>query len=452
MGASISIADIYYKVQEQWQSVASETGWQLALWICSMENMAVIDKFMEIERSPVGSCDEVFFRFETEYAGDDKSFTRNLWDEYHSWFTEELPEEYDILKALQKEGYMDCAYFPSQIPERATPQSLWNELLRLKSSIKGMEERNFCIYFPPSMPNTPALTGWLHQVLKEGVPDGIRLVTIDYTEKRKITLPPDGKVIHLKAEFDLKAAINNEMDKECDTYDSTSIDSKYRKQVRKVMEVTVKQNSRLLDNEVRTLLAISNESEEPSIRMATPLIVSQAYYNIGKFDKSMTYVNEAVRISGEAMAKDDANGYPLWKVSMFQKAAILIFDKKRVQAIEIYRQVAERAVEEQDAFYVMEGYRMCGFLMYEQNKKEEAFEHFLLSLAGGGYLDMQVRRESTFLYSAHLALMLGKDVRSYQEMLILKEQLKVWLGDDWQALVENDDMKSAEKRHKATFF
>ena len=65
---------------------------------------------------------------------------------------------------------------------------------------------------------------------------------------------------------------------------------------------------------------------------------------------------------------------------------------------------------------------------------------------------MKVRRESTFLYSAHLALMLGKDVRSYQEMLILEEQLKAWLGDDWQALVENDDMKSAGKRRKATFF
>ena len=385
MGASISIADIYYQVQDQWQSVAEDTDWRLTVWVCPMENMTIIDRFMEIERSPAGSCDDIFFRFETEYTGNNRLFTRQLWEEYLSWFTEELPEEYDILKAIKKEGNMNSEYFPPEISNPATPQSLWNEFLRFKSCITGMEERNFCIYFPPTLPDKPSLVGWFRLVLKEGIPAGIRLVTIDYKEKRKITLSPDGKVIHLKAEFDLKAAINNEMDKECDTYDSTSIDSKYRKQVRKVMEVTVKQNSRLLDNEVRTLLAISNESEEPSIRMATPLVVSQAYYNISKFDKSMTYVNEAVRISGEAMTKGDVNGYPLWKVSMFQKAAILIFDKKRVQAIDIYRQVAERAVEEQDAFYVMEGYRMCGFLMYEQNKKEEAFEHFLLSLAGGSY-------------------------------------------------------------------
>ena len=452
MGSSVSIADIYYQVQDRWQSVAGDAGWRLAIWVSPMENMAIIDRFLEIERSPAGSCDDVFFRFEAEYTGDNKSFTKKHWEEYRSWFTEELPEEYDILKALQKDGYMNCEYFPAPIPDAATPQSLWAEFLRFRTTIKGMEERNICIYFPPAMPDSPALTEWLRHVLKAGVPEGIRLVTIDYAEKRKITLPPDRKVIHLKAEFDLKAAINNEMDKECDTYDSTSFDSRYRRQVRKVMEITVKQDTGLLDNEVRTLLAIANESMEPSIRMATPLIASQAYYDIRKFDKSMSYVNEAIRISGEAMIDGDANGYPLWKVSMFQKAAILVFDKKREMAIDIYRRVAETAVQEQDAFYVMEGYRMCGFLLYELNKKEEAFEHFLLSLAGGSYLDMGVRRESTFLYSAYLSLKLGEDLRTNKEMLILKEQLQDWLGDDWQALVENNDMKSAEKRHKAGFF
>lgn len=452
MGSSVSIADIYYQVQDQWQSVAGDADWRLAIWVSPMENMAIIDKFLEIERSPAGSCDDLFFRFEAEYTGDNKSFTQKLWEEYRSWFTEELPEEYDILKALQKEGYMKGEYFPAPIPDAATPQSLWAEFLRFRTTIKGMEERNICVYFPPAMPDSPALTEWFRHVLKCGVPEGIRLVTIDYAEKRKIILPPDKEIIHLKAEFDLKAAINNEMDKECDTYDSTSFDSRYRRQVRKVMEITVRQDTGLLDNEVRTLLAIANESLEPSIRMATPLIVSQAYYDIRKFDKSMSYVNEAIRISGESMTNGDAIGYPLWKVSMFQKAAILVFDKKREMAIDIYRQVAETAVQEQDAFYVMEGYRMCGFLLYELNKKEKAFEHLLLSLAGGSYLDMKVRRESTFLYSAHLALKLGEDARTNKEMLILKEQLQAWLGDDWQALVENDDMKSAEKRHKAGFF
>ena len=452
MGASISIADIYYKVQEQWQSVAEDTDWRLAVWVCPMENMTIIDRFMEIERSPAGSCDEVFFRFETEYTGDNKLFTQKLWEEYLSWFTEELPEEYDILKAMKKEGNMNSEYFPSEIPNPATPQSLWNEFLRFKSCITGMEERNFCIYFPPTLPDKPSLAGWFRLVLKEGVPAGIRLVTIDDANKRAIPLPSNGMVKHLKAEFDLKAAINNEMDKECDTYDSTSLDSRYRKQVRNVMEVTIKRDCHILDKEVRTLLAITNEMQELSVKIATPLVVSQAYYNIGKSDKSMKYADEAIRLSGEAMLKGDVNGYPIWKVSMFQKAAILVGQKEWGKAAEIYRTVAEKATEQQDAFYIMEGYRMCGYLMYELRKKESAFEYFLLSLAGGSYLEKRIRRESTFLFSAYLALLLGKDVRSPREVKAIEEQLYIWLGDDWESLIYNEQTAKSTTRRRSSLF
>lgn len=452
MGSSVSIADIYYQVQDRWQSVAGDTDWRLAIWVSPMENMAIIDRFLEIERSPAGSCDDLFFRFETEYTGDNKSFTKKLWEEYCSWFTEELPEEYDILKALQKDGYMNCEYFPAQIPDPATPQSLWAEFLRFKSCIKGMEERNFCIYFPPPTLDKPSLAGWFRHVLKEGVPAGIRLVTIDDADKQTIPLPPNGAIIHLKAEFDLKAAINNEMDKECDTYDSTSSDSKYRKQVRKVMEVTLKRDCRQLDNEVRTLLVITNEMQEHSVKIATPLVVSQAYFNVGKFDNSMKYADDAIRLSGEAMSKGEVSGYPIWKVSMFQKAAILVSQKKWEKGAEIYRKAAEEATKQQDAFYIMEGYRMCGYLMYELRKKESAFEYFLLSLAGGSYLDERVRRESTFLFSAYLALLLGKDVRSSREVKAIEEQLRIWLGDDWESLIYNEQTAKSTMRRKSSLF
>lgn len=452
MGASVSIADIYYQVQDQWQSVAGDTDWRLAIWVSPMENTTIIDKFLEIERSPAGSCDDLFFRFEAEYTGDNKSFIQKLWEEYRSWFTEELPEEYDILKALQKDGYMNSEYFPSDIPNPVTPQSLWNEFLRFKSCIKGMEERNFCIYFPPPMPDKPSLAGWFRRVLKEGVPAGIRLVTIDDADKRTIPLPPNGTIIHLKVAFDLKAAINNELDKECDTYDSTSSDSRYRKQVRKVMETTLQQDCHKLDNEVRTLLAITNEMQELSVKIATPLVASQAYYNIDKPDKSMKYADDAIRLSGEAMSDSDVNGYPIWKVAMFQKAAILVSQKKWEKGAEIYREAAEEATKRQDAFYIMEGYRMCGYLMYELRKKESAFEYFLLSLAGGSYLEERVRRESTFLFSAYLALLLGKDVRSPREVNAIEEQLRIWLGDDWESLVYNDQTAKSTTRRKSSLF
>lgn len=452
MGISTSIAGIYHQIQDEWQNVSSQTDWRLALWIVPYGNVAIIDKFLEIERSPVGRFNDVFFRFETGYRGNNELFLKDLWEEYCSWFTEKLPEEYDILKAFREDGSINEEYILPKIQKPESFQFLWSEFLRFKSCIRGMEERTFCIYFPPSLPDGPALTGCFRSILKEGVPEGIRLITIDYIEKRKVKLSPSEHTVHLKPKFDLKAAINNEMDKESGIYDSPSFDSRYRKQIRKVMETTLQKNNSSLDEEVRTLLSISGETEEATVHMATPMVISQAYYIVGGLDKSVCYADETISLAGKQMAKGDLNGYPIWKVAMFQKAAIMVFQKKWNEGVEIYHQVAEEATRQQDAFYIMESYRMCGYLKYELGKKEDAFENYLLSLAGGSYLDEKVRRESTFIYSAYMALLLGKDVRTPNEVKTIEEQLEMWLGKEWRSLVFNDQSEKSKVRRKSSFF
>lgn len=452
METSTSIAGIYYQIQDEWQAISSQKDWRLALWVVPYENVAIIDKFNEIERSPMGSSDDVFFRFETEYRGDKRLFLKELWEEYRSWFTENLPEEYDLLKAFKADGTMRKEYVLPDIDEPDTFRFLWSEFLRFKSCIQGMDERNFCIYFPPSFPDSPSLTECFRTILKEGVPEGIRLVTIDYSEKRKVKLSANEQIIILKPQFDLKAAVNNEMDKESGTYDSPSFDSRYRKQIRKVMDATLQKNDSTLDKEVRTLLSILTETSEPAVHMATPMIISQAYYIVRQFDKSLHYADETIDLAAEQMAKGEVNGYPIWKVAMFQKAAVLVFQKKWDKGVEIYRQVAEEATRQQDAFYIMESYRMCGYLKYESGMKEDAFECYLLSLAGGSYLEERVRRESTFIYSAYMALILGKDVRTPEEVKAIEEQLEIWLGDKWRNLVFNDQAGKSKIRRKSSFF
>lgn len=84
---------------------------------------------------------------------------------------------------------------------------------------------------------------------------------------------------------------------------------------------------------------------------------------------------------------------------------------------------------------------MCGFLRYEDGKMEQAFEYFLLALAGGSYLSAEIRRSSTFVYAAYLALHTGRLVRAPIDVGILERQLCEWIGEDWKELVDNPDMQ-----------
>lgn len=69
MGASSSVIQEYYKAVDYWADIAGKTDWRLAIWIVKETDMDLVDKFMEIERSPIGQFDDIFFRFDTPYRG-----------------------------------------------------------------------------------------------------------------------------------------------------------------------------------------------------------------------------------------------------------------------------------------------------------------------------------------------------------------------------------------------
>ncbi len=62
-----SIAQEYYKLRDLWRTAEQNKNWKLAIWVAQYADVEIIDKFMQIEQSPVGESDDIFFRFETEY-------------------------------------------------------------------------------------------------------------------------------------------------------------------------------------------------------------------------------------------------------------------------------------------------------------------------------------------------------------------------------------------------
>lgn len=423
----------------------------MAIWSVAYDDIDLIDKFLEIERSPVGQFDDIFFRFNAEYEGDSIVYARSLWEEYLSWFQEKPEPAYDILGALRADKMIVSEYVP-ETTAGLSFSNLWKEMLRFKASIKDLDETNFCVYLPPSRPDGMMKTGVFEEILDEGIPGGIRLVTIDYAQSRRIKISSSRKVVVLKPELDMRSALRNALERDGDTHDLLAPESRFKQQVTAVMDCTLKKDKKKMDPEVGKLLSIAEEMNDSSISISSLFIASEAYYAIKEYSLSMKYSEQTIVLAAKAMEKKLPAGFDYWKMAMFMKAAILSIDKKREEAIRIYESVAQEALERQDAFSVMEGYRMSGFMRYELGKTENAFERFLLSLAAGSHLSLDMRRTSTFIFSANLALLTGRKVRSPDDITQLENQLETWLGDDWRQLVEGENMKQAKTRRKASFF
>jgi hypothetical protein len=445
-----SIAQEFYKVREEWARVDKLKSWKLAVWVCQYQDVDIVDKFLEIERLPIGVFDDLFFRFDSEYKGDPEAFEKELWEEYESWFAAPPEEKQDMMLALKNDGVLAPDFEP-RINCEAGFAALVQEMLRLKAALKGFDREHFCLYFPPTRPGTSGAIGtWLQAVLKRGISEGIRLVTIDYAAKRGVNIPNRRTVVEITPHLNMMQAINNEMDKGGGSSDAVGVDSRFRKQIRVVMESTLKKDPALTGKEVKKMLSISKEMGNASSVIAALLVAGQAHYTIKDNEQSELYVDEAIVKAEAAMKKGDVAGYHSWKACTMLKGALLSGKRKWDKAIVLYENMAEQAVHFNDYFFVMEGYRISGHLYYLRGRLQPAFEKSLLALVAGSYLDKTMVRQSTFLHAAYLAVFIGRKIKTPDELQILEAQLQDWLGEDWRELIDSSELEASTTKPKSS--
>ena len=268
-----------------------------------------------------------------------------------------------------------------------TAGNLWREMLRFKACISRLDDAFFCLYFPPEQERGCSRTGWFGNVLKEGVPQGIRMTTIDLRGNRNVRLDESREVVCIRPRFDMAAALHNRMARSDSGNDLIAPENRFKQQVTVVMDCTQKQDWKLLDREIRKLLDISKEMKDTNIRTSALFIASEACYAIREYRHSMKYSDATIKEAEKAMESGEAAGYSYWKMAVSMKAAILTAGKKRRRRrLPCMKGWHGKPSRKKDPYYVMEGYRMCGFLRYEDGKMEQAFEYFLLALSGGSYL------------------------------------------------------------------
>lgn len=217
-------------------------------------------------------------------------------------------------------------YIPDVSVEH-TAGNLWREMLRFKACISRLDDAFFCLYFPPEQERGYSRTGWFGNVLKEGVPQGIRMTTIDLKKNRSIRLGESREVVCIRPQFDMAAALHNRMARSDSGNDLIAPENRFKQQVTVVMDSTQKQDWKLLDREIRKLLDIAQEIKDTNIRISALLIASEACYAIREYKHSMKYSDETVREAEKAMQGGETAGYSYWKMAVSMKAAILTAGK-----------------------------------------------------------------------------------------------------------------------------
>lgn len=448
-----SVAQEFHKLREEWARIDKLKSWKLAIWVAQYQDVDIVDKFMEIERTGIGVFDDIFFRFDTPFNGDHEQYERELWLEYQEWFAPCPDPNYDTYGALKKDGILPEDFKP-EIKPLSGFENLVKEILRFKAHLKGYDQTNFLLYFPSGNPEGHSLKGWFVNKLKKGIPDGIRLATMDYGASRKIYIPDPALrplVVELIPQLNMKEAVNNELDRAGGSSDTVSPESRLRKQVRVVMDTTLEHSPSLTGKEVRKMLSIAKEVNNTSTNISILLVASQAHYAIKDHEPSKRYADDAIKQARKAMDDGDPSGYPVWRSCMMLKGGLFASKRKWEDAIAVYDEMAEEATKRADAFFIMEGHRIAGHLYYIRGRHQKAFEKCLLAMVGGSYLGQNMIRQSTFLHAAFLGVHLGKKLKAPDEMEELYIKLNEWIGDDWEDILGEMNMDSVLAKPRGKF-
>lgn len=446
-----SVAQEFYKLREEWLKIDKIDSWKIAVWEAEYPDVDIIDKFMEVERSPIGIFDDVFFRFESVYPGDDAAFAAMLWQEYLEWFEPVSDPSKDMITALSDAGLLTEAYRPGRdVPP--TLDNFWRELLRLRSMMKGFGA-HLVLYFPIVPYNNFNLGDWLQKVMQT-IPDRLRLVTMDFAQNKKLHLYDEhkkGAITYLRPILNMPAAINNEMKKGSSNYNTIEVHSRFRQQIIVLMETTTVLKNPKTATELKKLLQIGNEIGSPNAVIGSLLIAAQANYAINKLEESNAFADKAIE-QAEAKMDADPNYYHMWKTCIMIKAAVFTMHKAYKEALVQYEKLAMKASALHDVYYTMEARRLAALIYYERKEHNLAFEYLLLALLAGAYMDLEMRRNSLFIHVAYLALDLCAAVRPKAVLDELKLQVRDWLGEDWETLLQQEGVEDVKTKSKKSLF
>lgn len=446
-----SIAQEFYKLREEWFKIDKIDSWKIAIWEAEYPDVDIIDKFMEVERSPIGIFDDIFFRFESAYPGDDAAFAVMLWQEYLEWFEPVADPAKDIITALFDAGLLTEAYSPNRDVPR-TLEHFWQELLRLRAVMKDFGA-HLVLYFPIIPYNDHNIGDWLQKIIPT-IPAHLRLVTMDFAQNKQLHLYDEkkkGAIAWLRPVLNMPAAINNEMKKGSSNYNTIDVHARYRQQIIVLMETTTVLKNPKTAGEIKKLLQIGKEIGTPNAIIGSLLIAAQASYAINKLEESNAYADQAIEQAEEKM-DTDANYYHMWKTCLMIKAAVFTMNKAYKDALVQYEKLAAKASALHDVYYAMEARRLAALIYYERKEHNLAFEYLLLALLAGAYMDLEMRRNSLFIHVAYLALELCAAVRPKTVLDELKLQIRDWLGDDWEELLQQQGVEEVKTKSKKALF
>ena len=198
------IAQLVNKIQQTWQEkISGKPGLRFVRMLIKPEEARVYEGFCKLESSPHGRLPEVFVTQLTDFEDEDSFSGALIKDWLHTY-----DQSTELISNIQFKW--------DPLPYRSAVSIKQDDLLlsmlkSFRAALPQEEKQLVLALIPRQVSNTQLLKNWISNLLKKGIPDGVKIMLIDHIGNEQYLLSEKqfpGQLGHIQVPIDLPGAIH----------------------------------------------------------------------------------------------------------------------------------------------------------------------------------------------------------------------------------------------------
>ncbi|NSL87955.1 hypothetical protein ECE50_013995 [Chitinophaga sp. Mgbs1] len=306
------IAQEINKIQQHWQkATAGRQDLRLVRLIIKPEEARLYEGFCKLESSPHGQLREVFVTHLTSFDNED-TFSTAIIKDWLQTYDESAP----LLQQMEAQGtpltwdpapYRHVAMLP---PQQAQDALLLQMLSSFRAALPEQPRELVLALLPRQVSDTRSFCNWLTQLLKRGIPAGIKILVLDHVGKDYLAIndrPFPGQLLSMHIPLELEKAVQ----RLATSGNPNDPEIQYRKCLFEMGAALQAKDLRLLHYWGERMLECTQRSGNKGLFATAHITYAGMLFNFKRDPKILQLLEKGARIAKQGMQQHDPACLPL---------------------------------------------------------------------------------------------------------------------------------------------
>lgn len=421
-----AIAERFDRLADQWNVFAQDGQAKLLRWLVRDDEIKTAEAFCSGQKEGAFGIPDLFMVLESPFR-DIAAYTPALLDEFAAQVEAARP-------AFAEAGLPDTWAMPTAGLDPHQPSTLLRACAGFRQFCDGLAENLAVILIPEALDKPDQWQRWLYEILKAGVPAGVRFAVLDRRAQpalAELARAAGGLVKSVEADLDMPGAILALASENLHQGPGAI----FRKRLMELANLLDSGDLGAIKAQAQAALAIARKEAWHDQQCVVWTMLAGACHGAGQGGEAIRCYQAVVQAAEQAVAQKHPAGYKLMANGFVGEAGVHLVEQRPEEAARVYQRAAQAAEQADDAFLAMECWRMTAQCWHDAGQADPAWRCAWAALKPAETVAPDLLPKTTFPYLAKLLGQLVRRQEYAQHLNLLRTRMTTLAGAEFAAQV-----------------